>query len=262
MHFLILSDAHADTENLQKLDEEFKKADAVIFAGDFTNYNEPEKALPVLEILVKKSPVLYAVLGNSDKPAFLDVLEKYDVSVQGTIIFRDGLVFAGSGGASKFTGITPNERTEEELMSDFNMVVEHSAQYEEYPFEEDSENVVEDVSNVEISSNNTKQPESNSNDSLEWNNLIVISHNPPKDTKVDMISNGAHVGSASYRFFLETYQPLLAVSGHVHEAVAVDKIGKTTLINPGALMEGCYAVVDIQKQKNEWIVTNASLKKL
>ena len=245
MHFLVLSDAHANTEYLGKLDDEFKKADAVIFAGDFTNQNEAEKALPVLELLEKKSPALYAVLGNCDEPAFLEELEKRDISVQGTMVFRDGLAFAGSGGASIFTRTTPNERTEEELQSDFDMVAEHSAEYEE-PEDAEAE----------------AKAAAQSDASLEWNNLIVISHNPPKDTKVDMITSGLHVGSALYREFLETYQPLLAVSGHVHEAAAVDTIGKTTVINPGPLMEGCYAVVDIQKKDGAWAVTTASLKKL
>ena len=245
MHFLVLSDAHANTEYLGKLDDEFKKADAVIFAGDFTNQNEAEKALPVLELLEKKSPALYAVLGNCDEPAFLEELEKRDISVQGTMVFRDGLAFAGSGGASIFTRTTPNERTEEELQGDFDMVAEHSAEYEE-PEDAEAES----------------KAAAQSDASLEWNNLIVISHNPPKDTKVDMITSGLHVGSALYREFLETYQPLLAVSGHVHEAAAVDTIGKTTVINPGPLMEGCYAVVDIQKKDGAWAVTTASLKKL
>jgi len=248
MHFLVLSDAHANTEYLGKLDDEFKKADAVIFAGDFTNQNEAEKALPVLELLEKKSPALYAVLGNCDEPAFLEELEKRDISVQGTMVFRDGLAFAGSGGASIFTRTTPNERTEEELQSDFDMVAEHSAEYEE----PDADGGAEAEAKAAAPSDA----------SLEWNNLIVISHNPPKDTKVDMITSGLHVGSALYREFLETYQPLLAVSGHVHEAAAVDTIGKTTVINPGPLMEGCYAVVDIQKKDGAWAVTTASLKKL
>ncbi len=249
MHFLVLSDAHANTEYFDKLDDEFKKADAVIFAGDFTNYDEPEKAVPVLKLLEEKSPALYSVLGNCDKPSFLEELEKRDISVQGTMVFRDGLAFAGSGGASKFTGVTPNERTEEELQSDFDMVAEHSAEYEEPDADGDG-------------SAKAETGPLQSDASLEWNNLIVISHNPPKDTKVDMISNGMHVGSALYREFLETYQPLLSVSGHVHEAVGIDTVGKTTVINPGALMEGRYAVVDIQKQNGTWKVTNAVLKQL
>ena len=251
MHFLVLSDAHANTEYFDKLDDEFKKADAVIFAGDFTNQNEAEKAMPVLELLEKKSPALYAVLGNCDEPAFLEELEKRDISVQGTMVFRDGLAFAGSGGASIFTRTTPNERTEEELQSDFDMVAEHSAEYEEPDADADGDaGAKAETGSVQ------------SDASLEWNNLIVISHNPPKDTKVDKITSGLHVGSALYRTFLETYQPLLAVSGHVHEAAAVDTIGKTTVINPGPLMEGCYAVVDIQKKDGAWAVTTASLKKL
>ena len=134
---------------------------------------------------------------------------------------------------------------------DFDMVAEHSAEYEE----PDADGEADAGAKAETGA-------AQSEASLEWNNLIVISHNPPKDTKVDKITCGLHVGSALYRTFLETYQPLLAVSGHVHEAAAVDTIGKTTVINPGPLMEGCYAVVDIQKKDGAWAVTTASLKKL
>ncbi len=256
MHLLVLSDIHADTANLAKLDDEFKKADAVLFAGDFTNVNEADKAMPVLEMLSDKSPVLYAVLGNCDEPSFLEELEKRDVSVQGSMIFRDGLAFVGSGGGSKFSGLSPNERTEEELLSDLNMVTEYSAEYEDYPFDE------EDAENESEKPAEKIEAEQQNEASLEWSNLIIISHNPPKDAKVDLISAGIHVGSALYREFIETYQPLLAVSGHIHEAIGIDTIGKTTVINPGPLAEGCYAVVDVQKQKGEWVVSNASLKKL
>ena len=37
MKFLILSDMHGDFEKLDRLDEKFREADAVIFGGDFQN---------------------------------------------------------------------------------------------------------------------------------------------------------------------------------------------------------------------------------
>ena len=78
-----------------------------------------------------------------------------------------------------------------------------------------------------------------------WKDLLHKSHNPPKDTNLDRTDSGAHVGSAGIRKFIEDCQPLLVVSGHIHESRGVDKIGRTRLVNPGALAEGFYAVAEI-----------------
>ena len=42
------------------------------------------------------------------------------------------------------------------------------------------------------------------------------------------------VGSKSVRAAIERYQPLVSLHGHVHESRAVNKIGRTTAINPGS----------------------------
>ncbi len=42
------------------------------------------------------------------------------------------------------------------------------------------------------------------------------------------------VGSSAVRAAIERYQPLLGLHGHVHEAHATCKIGRTTCINPGS----------------------------
>jgi Icc-related predicted phosphoesterase len=62
--------------------------------------------------------------------------------------------------------------------------------------------------------------------------LIFITHGPPHNTTLDKIYG--HVGNLNYRRFIEQHQPLLAISGHIHETFyAEDRIGKTMLINPG-----------------------------
>ena len=61
----------------------------------------------------------------------------------------------------------------------------------------------------------------------------------------EVITGGAHAGSPSIRAFLEAERPLLAVSGHIHEGRAVDSLGETTLVNPGPLCDGYYAVAEI-----------------
>lgn len=47
----------------------------------------------------------------------------------------------------------------------------------------------------------------------------------------------------------------MVVSGHIHESFAVDKIGETVLVNPGALMEGRYALAEITKNENGFEVS-------
>ena len=42
------------------------------------------------------------------------------------------------------------------------------------------------------------------------------------------------VGSKAVRAAIEHYQPLIALHGHVHESRGVNKIGRTTCINPGS----------------------------
>ncbi len=41
----------------------------------------------------------------------------------------------------------------------------------------------------------------------------------------------------------------------------LDKIGATTVINPGALLDGNYAVMEIAENDGEWSVTDAELRK-
>ena len=54
-------------------------------------------------------------------------------------------------------------------------------------------------------------------------------------------------------------QPILAVSGHIHEAFALDSIGQTAVLNPGALCDGRFAIAEIIKENGKYKV-NASLK--
>ena len=42
MKILVLSDLHANNENVGRLSEQFGQADAVIFAGDFAECFKPE----------------------------------------------------------------------------------------------------------------------------------------------------------------------------------------------------------------------------
>ncbi len=75
--------------------------------------------------------------------------------------------------------------------------------------------------------------------------LIVVTHQPAYATKTDMSYSGAHCGNKLLRQLIDQKEPILAISGHIHEAVGYEKIGKTTFVNPGPACNGYYATVDI-----------------
>ncbi len=95
---------------------------------------------------------------------------------------------------------------------------------------------------------------------------IVLTHVPPFDTKLDKLWTGRHVGSTFLRSIVDDYQPDLVVSGHIHESGGIDKIGRTTLLNPGALADGYSAWVEMGQKGGPKItrmkLTKKGLKKL
>lgn len=73
---------------------------------------------------------------------------------------------------------------------------------------------------------------------------IIISHQPPYGAG-DTVMNVMHVGSKKLTEYLRKNSPVLCLSGHIHEAAGIFRIGQTTVVNPGAFREGHYAVAQI-----------------
>ncbi|MCI5607222.1 MAG: metallophosphoesterase family protein [Treponema sp.] len=230
MKFLVISDLHAHNEVLDKMNDLFSQADGVIFGGDFAECFKPETGKDALEQLCSKHENIFAVLGNCDNEDFLEDLENKDVSVENSLVFHEGLAFAGSGGGTKFTGKTEFERTEEEILGDYNIVLDSVEQ---------------------------------TGDESLWNSLIVISHNPPKAALVDKVNEELHAGSQMFAEFITKNQPLAVVCGHIHEGTGIEKIGNTTVINPGSIgEEGTFAWLEVAKKGDSWEVVKAELGKL
>jgi len=78
---------------------------------------------------------------------------------------------------------------------------------------------------------------------------VLVSHCPPYGTRCDLGPDGKNYGSIPVREYVEFRKPRLVLCGHVHVARAVDKLGETTIVNPGPLIEGNYAVVNVLKDK-------------
>lgn len=62
--------------------------------------------------------------------------------------------------------------------------------------------------------------------------IVLVTHAPPHNTTIDYMDE--HVGCKNFRTFIEAQQPIIAVSGHIHETFELeDNIGKTLVFNPG-----------------------------
>jgi len=81
---------------------------------------------------------------------------------------------------------------------------------------------------------------------------IWLIHDPPFRSWLDMTSRGLEVGSVAVSNFIEKYQPLMTVHGHIHESpfhtgVWKKKIGKTMAFQSGQISQVLhYAEIDIE----------------
>ena len=77
---------------------------------------------------------------------------------------------------------------------------------------------------------------------------VILSHVPPHHTCADLTHSGLHVGSRALKEFIMKRAPSLVVVGHIHEARCIERIGRTTVVNPGPLFRGYYAEIEVGKR--------------
>jgi len=86
-------------------------------------------------------------------------------------------------------------------------------------FTRDSESFIEELDRISHMHNKKYQ-------------IVLVTHAPAFGTMVDYLDT--HVGNKSITEFILKHEPVLAMSGHIHETAGCeDKIHKTRLINPG-----------------------------
>ena len=78
--------------------------------------------------------------------------------------------------------------------------------------------------------------------------MILMTH-APSNGVLDEIPGGIHVGSTGIRKIVDEYRPILAMSGHIHEAIGCKVIDATTFVNPGPAKDGYSAIVTIENKK-------------
>ncbi len=73
---------------------------------------------------------------------------------------------------------------------------------------------------------------------------ILVSHAPPRGTTLSLSPKGMDFGSGKVREWIERFSPVFSISGHVHEAMGEERIGKTTVINTGPAYDGNAVIIE------------------
>ena len=76
------------------------------------------------------------------------------------------------------------------------------------------------------------------------NNTILLTHAPPNGFFDDV--RNAHVGSKAIRKIIEEKQPLINLSGHIHQRFGIDKLNRTYIMKIPALQFGKYGIMNIK----------------
>jgi len=206
MKILAFTDIHDSIGAIERLAGPMAEADVVLLTGDLTQFGGPREAAKVVGAARAHNDCVRAVSGNCDRPDVEDWLLAEGIGLHARHEIIEGIAFAGLGGSLPCPGRTPNECTDGELKRRLAEAVEGLA--DDAP-------------------------------------LVLVSHEPPFDTKVDIARRGGHVGSRSVREFIEMRSPLICFSGHIHEASGVDAVGEARLINPGPARAGHYAWAEV-----------------
>lgn len=207
MIIIALTDIHGKIDHLPAISDILQQADLVLIAGDITNFGGWNQAEQIISSISQYSKQILAVSGNCDSPSVEDYLNSEGINLHCNYVNIEGVNFAGIGGSLPCPGKTLNESPDK----DFQIFL---ASME-----------------AEVSSTDP---------------FVLMTHQPAWGTKVDTVGQDQHTGSIAIRDFIEKNKPLLAISGHIHEAAGVDSIGDTVVINPGPFHLGRYAYIQIE----------------
>lgn len=235
MKIVFATDVHGNAESYERLlkEAERKEIGAVVIGGDITPFGGfnaivtqraflEDYFVPRLERFRKntKKPV-FVMMGNDDFSINIDVLEKAEV--HGILrIMHNKVLPLGKFSIAGYSFIPPTpfmikdwERDEDEIAADLKILSSKS----------------------------------------EPKKTLFVFHAPPAETGLDMLYNGAHMGSAAVLGFIKQKQPLVTLHGHIHESPEMSgswkqKTGKTVSINPGS---NAFVVVDLEKPESSAI---------
>ena len=205
MRLVCFGDIHMAFRAIEKLGPVLRAADCAVLTGDLTHFGDPPDAFRVVDAVRAHCPNVLAVTGNLDMPWVIDAFRERGISLHGEGRRLGDLGVFGCGGSNVTPMDTPTELEEPELAD---VLARAHAAVADAP------------------------------------RRLMICHTPPDDPRLDRVVNGTPVGSPAVRAFIETHAPDVAVVGHIHEGRGVDRVGRTVVLNPGALRDGGYVVVE------------------
>ncbi len=204
---LALSDIHGNLGILRFLEDFPEDFDVLAISGDIGSGRV--RATEIVEKLRRLAENIVLVPGNCDEPSEFWRKPLNNLNIHGRHIKLYDYFFIGVGGAPGTPLRKPFELSDMELGD----VLKRA--YRSLPEGTDSKRVV------------------------------VLSHTPPRNTRVDRALLMLHAGSRSIREFIMETQPLLCICGHVHEGRGIDRLGETFLVNPGPGKRGYYAIIEV-----------------
>jgi hypothetical protein len=212
MEIIVIGDIHNDVENIIALSDKIAllNFDVIVCPGDFTDVPPRGFSREDIAMLIiqelKSFKKPLVAVPGNFDKEVIKILDEEDSNIHGKGKIIGDVGFYGYGGA-KTPFNTPLEPNNEELQSGL---------------------------------------EGGYNEIKKAKYKVQVTHTPPARTKLDLLYTGAHVGSEVVRKFIETKQPHVAVSAHIHEARGVDELGKTKLINAGRFPEGYCGLISIK----------------
>ncbi|MBF0482883.1 MAG: metallophosphoesterase family protein [Desulfovibrionaceae bacterium] len=206
-YWIGFGDIHDDTRMFAAIPE-LPGAAAALVSGDLTMRGGPQAAAPVLSALTAINPHVLAVIGNMDQASVEGLLAQEGMLIQASSReLAPGLGVMGVGWSTPTPFDTPSEAPDATIAAWLEAAYESAKGFDR---------------------------------------LILVCHNPPVNTAVDLAGGVNHVGSPAVRAFIERVQPDVCLTGHIHEARSLDRIGETLIVNPGNLAAGGYAVISLQ----------------
>lgn len=209
-YWIGFGDIHGSVDNVRRIPG-LAGAAAVLVTGDLTTRGSLEQGKRIIDAVRAVNPRVLAQIGNMDTWDLQTWLEQEGISLHARAHdLGNGVGALGAGCSTPTPFGTPCEISDEKLGGFLDAAYEKAAGFV---------------------------------------HLIVIPHDPPQGTAADRLPNGRHVGSPAVRAFVERVQPAVCLSGHIHEARSRDSLGRTTLINPGPLAAGGYALIGLKDGK-------------
>jgi Icc-related predicted phosphoesterase len=203
-YWIAIGDLHGDVSQIGNVPG-ISQAQGVLISGDITNYGSRARAEALLKEIERFNARIFAQIGNMDTRDVENYLEQrgYNAHARATDLGFN-IGLIGVGYSTPTPFGTPSEVSDAQIQAWLDQAMEQARDFE---------------------------------------HLILMAHNAPFGTQTDRVGFGQSVGSRAVREFIEKHEPEVCITGHIHESRAVDRIGKTQIINSGLFGAGGYAFI-------------------